>query len=134
MTRSHSASFAFVIRVIIHILPQARGHLFALALSLLLGRQWPAIGADPWFIVGTAVLLLVAVTAQALKPAKIELGSITFMRLDVVNDFGRPHKVDSKAPLAQRLAHELASPNTPPSSIIVGATSGIAALAAALWM
>jgi hypothetical protein len=52
------------------------------------------------------------------------------MRLDVMDDFGRPHKVDGKAPLAQRLTPELVAAKASPSPIVVGATSVVAALAA----
>ena len=56
------------------------------------------------------------------------------MRLDVMDDFGRPHKVDGKAPLAQRLTPELVAAKASPSPVVVGATSSVAALAATLRM
>jgi hypothetical protein len=56
------------------------------------------------------------------------------MRLDVMDDFGRPHKVDGKAPLAQWLARELAAPKSSPSPVVVGATSSVAASATAFGM
>jgi len=56
------------------------------------------------------------------------------MRRDVVDDLGRSHQVDGKAPFTQRLTRELAAPKPSPSPIVVGATSGVAALATALRM
>jgi hypothetical protein len=52
------------------------------------------------------------------------------MRLDVMDDFGRPHKVDSKTPLAKRFTSKLMPSTSTPPSIVVSTTSGITALAA----
>jgi len=77
------------------------------------------------------MLLLVAITAQALEPAEIELGAVAVMRRDVMDDLGWPHEVDGKAPFAQRVARKLVAPKPSPLSVVVGAASISAALAAA---
>jgi hypothetical protein len=56
------------------------------------------------------------------------------MVLDVVGDLGQPHEADTEAPFAQGLARELAAPQPSPSPVVVGATSVVAALAAASRM
>jgi len=76
----------------------------------------------------------VVLTAQAFELAEIELGSVTVVRLDVVDDFGGPHKADGEASFAQRLASELVPSKPTPSSVVVRAASGVAALAAAAGM
>jgi len=103
-------------------------------LSLLLGRQWPSIRAGPWRVIGAAMLLLVAATAQAFELAVPKLGAVAVMRFYVVDDLGGAYKPDGKASLAQRLARELAAPKPSPPSVVVGAAAVIAALAAASGM
>jgi hypothetical protein len=56
------------------------------------------------------------------------------MRLDVMDDFSRPHKVNGETPLTQRLASELAASKPTPPSIVVGTTSRITALTATAGM
>jgi hypothetical protein len=56
------------------------------------------------------------------------------MRLAVVDEFGRAHKVDGEAALAQRLASKLMPSESTPSSVVVGATSSVTASAAAFGM
>jgi len=107
---------------------------FTFTLSLLFGRQRQSIRTDPWFIVGAAVLLLVAASAQAFELTVPELHPIIVMRLDVMDDFGRPHKVDGEAPFAQGLASELVTAKASPSPIVVGAASVVAALATTFGM
>jgi hypothetical protein len=107
---------------------------FALAFGLLIGWQGPTICANPWLIVDTAMLLLVAIAAEALELTKVELGTVTVMRFAVVNDGCGSHELDGKAPFAQRLAPELMPSNAPPSPIVVGSATSIAALATALRM
>jgi hypothetical protein len=73
-------------------------------------------------------------STQAFELAEIELGAVAVVRRDVVDDLGRPHQVDGKAPFAQRLARKLVAPKPSPLSVVVGATPSVAALAAALGM
>jgi hypothetical protein len=56
------------------------------------------------------------------------------MRLDVMDDFSRAHKVNGKAPFTQRLAPKLVPPKPTPLSVVVGATSRVVASAAAAGM
>jgi hypothetical protein len=78
------------------------------------------------------MVAFVAVTTKALHSAIEELGAVTAMVFDVVDDSrGRDDAALSPAQFAQRLLHQLvASPSTP-TPVVVRTASGVAALAAA---
>jgi hypothetical protein len=72
--------------------------------------------------------------AERLQCAEPKLHGIAMMILDVVDDVCRYGAAFSPAGFAQRLRPKLVAPSSSPASMVVGAASVIAALAAAFGM
>src|SRR5262245_41657399 len=102
------------------------------AFGLLLWRQRQSVFTNPWSCIGASMVALVVLAAQALHSAVKELCAVTAVVCDVMDDVGDGDLAFGEADFAQWLLRELEAPASAPSAIVVGATTGIAANAAAL--